>query len=90
MAIPKDDLKQLGDLMDKRLMVFTDKVIIPAVERITNDLKSELKGDIKKLDTRLTKVEESISRIDRKLDNVTTHQSAKIDEHDKRLKAIFA
>lgn len=90
MAIPKDDLRQIGDLMDERLMVFTEKVIIPAVERITNDLKSDLKRDIKKLDTRLTKVEESISRVDRKLDNITTHQSEKLDEHDKKLKAFFA
>lgn len=83
MAIPKDDLKQIGDLMDKRLMVFTEKVIIPAVERITNDLKNELKEDI--LD-----VSNNLSRVERKLDNITTHQSEKIDQHDKKLKAIFA
>lgn len=83
MAIPKDDLKQIGDLMDKRLMIFTEKVIIPAVERITDDLKNELKEDI--LD-----VSNNLSRVERKLDNITTHQSEKIDQHDKKLKAIFA
>jgi prefoldin subunit 5 len=90
MAIPKEDLKQIGDLMDKRLMIFTEKVIIPAVERITNDLKTDLKKDIKKLDTRLTRVEEDISRIDRKLDNITTHHAQKLDKHEQKLNQIFA
>lgn len=83
MAIPKEDLKQIGDLMDKRLMIFTEKVIIPAVERITNDLKKELKDEIRE-------VGNDVARVERKLDNITTHHAQKLDAHEKKLNQIFA
>lgn len=82
MSIPKEDLKQIGDLMDKRLMIFTEKVIIPAVERITNDLKKELKDEIREIGN-------DVSRVERKLDNITTHHAQKLDEHEKKLNQIF-
>lgn len=90
MAIPKEDLKQIGDLIDNKLIVYTNSVILPAVERITSEIKTEIKGVEKRLTKRIEKVENDVSRLDHKIDNITTHHAQKLDEHEKKLNQIFA
>lgn len=51
MAIPKEDLKQIGDLIDKRLMIFAKKTLIPAIEGIIKKFREDLKRDIADITT---------------------------------------
>lgn len=45
-------------------------------------------GRFDKLDERVGLLEESSSRIERKLDNVTDHQAEKLDDHEKRITRV--
>lgn len=74
MSLSKDDLKNIGDLMDARLLKFHEEVTEPMV----NNIYERLHGEI-------SKVEDNTYRIEKKLDNVTDHHSEKIDNHEKRI-----
>lgn len=85
MALSKGDLTKISELMDERLLYFHEEVTVPMIDNVIENLHNDIAKSEEKLSKRIDDVGSNLFRIERKLDNVTDHQSEVIDDHEKRI-----
>ena len=79
---------RVGLLIDQRLLVFHEKVTIPMADGMVDDVRSDMSKMESRLVERLDTLENNSSKIERKLDNISDHHSARIDNHEKRISGL--
>ena len=94
MTLDKEDLKEIGELMDKRMLYFHEVVTIPGmdnvVEKLRSDLGLKIDGLQEDMDQRMTSMEHNMSRIERKIDGISDYHSQELADHRKRIEKLEA
>ena len=64
-----------------------EEIVLPRFDQIDEKF-ALIDKKFEKIDENFEEVRNDISRIDRKLDQVTDHQAEKLDDHEKRLRLV--
>jgi hypothetical protein len=84
MNLDKEDLKAIGDLMDKKMLYFNDIVVMPVLKEIL-DTQKNMQQKIDDLEPSVENLENNNSRIERKLDAVTDMLAVRVTDQEKRI-----
>ena len=84
MNLDKEDLKAIGDMMDKKMLYFNNIVVMPVLKEIL-DTQKNMQQKIDDLEPNVENLENNNSRIERKLDAVTDMLAVRVTDQEKRI-----
>jgi hypothetical protein len=84
MNLDKEDLKAIGDMMDKKMLYFNEIVVMPVLKEIL-DTQINMQQKIDDLEPSVENLENNNSRIERKLDAVTDMLAVRVTDQEKRI-----
>ena len=89
MTYSDEDKKEFQKMVMVGVGQALEEIVLPRFDALDATIKSQ-SDEIQGLRNDIGEIQNDISRIDRKLDQVTDHQAEKLDDHERRLKLVEA
>jgi len=87
MTYSDEDKKEFQKMVMVGVGQALEEIVLPRFDALDATIKSQ-SDEIQGLRNDIGEIQNDISRIDRKLDQVTDHQAEKLDDHERRLKLV--